>query len=135
MVVSPSVSTVWFLCLQAWIDKLVFNETMNMWATHNGIDIGAEDNAKVVAAMSGEVEKIDQDSSKICTVTLKHANDQKTIYNGLSSVSVKEGDKVSAGQELGIVGVPSFEAHDGLHLHFEYMIGNEYKNPEQFIAK
>ena len=110
-------------------ETLVFNATLNTWMTHNGIDISAAKNTKVVAALAGTVTKVENDPSKGKIVTIEHTGKQQTVYAGLEEASVKEGDKVNAGQEIGKAGTPGFEAAEGAHLHFEYLANGNYADP------
>jgi len=110
-------------------ETLVFNATLNMWMTHNGIDISAAENTEVVAALPGTVKKAENDATKGQIVTIQHTGDQTTIYVGLAEVNVKEGAKVNAGQKIGVAGTPGFEAAEGPHLHFEYLLKGKYTDP------
>lgn len=115
-------------------DTLVFNSTVNMWMTHNGIDISAEKNTKVVAALPGEVSSVVNDDSKGKIVEITHTNGAKTVYAGLSETDVEEGSKVNAGQKIGTAGTPAFESDKGPHLHFEYSIDGKFKDPTEYFA-
>ncbi len=58
-----------------------------------------------------------------------------TLYGHLSEILVQEGDKVSAGQEIGLVGFSG--AALGSHLHFEVRMGGtryaDVRNPEIYM--
>lgn len=56
-------------------------------------------------------------------VKIQHADGSYTLYAHLSAVDVKEGDVVSAGQQIGNMG-DSGNAY-GSHLHFEYRDAND----------
>lgn len=117
------------------IDKLVFFQTLNTWATHNGIDIACGDNKNAMAALSGEVESVASDQSGGIVVIISHAGGQKTVYSGLSDVTVKAKDSVDSGQIIGTVGTPAFEASDGEHLHFEYIVNGKYADPTKYFSQ
>ncbi len=69
---------------------------------HNsGVDITTDANASVRAVFKGEVSQIQRIGNKFA-VLVKHG-DYFTIYHNLASVSVSEGDMVSAKQTLGKV--------------------------------
>ncbi len=110
-------------------DTMVYNKTLNMWSTHNGIDIAADAGDAVVAALAGTVSEVVMDNTMGWVVEIEHANNQVTRYAGLSEASVQEGSKVNAGQTIGTVGTPPFEAHMGVHLHFEYLVNGKYTDP------
>ena len=115
-------------------EVLVFNKTLNMWMTHNGIDISAEENTEVCAALSGTVDKVESDDTKGKTVHITHTDGSVTVYSGLSDCEVEAGSKVNSGQQIGSAGTPAFESAEGPHLHFEYIVSGEYVDPEKFIG-
>ena len=110
-------------------EVMVFNQTLNMWATHNGIDISAEAGDTIVAALAGTVSSVKKDNTMGYVVEIEHSGGQVTRYAGLSKTTVSSGDKVNAGQSIGTVGIPAFEAHLGTHLHFEYLVNDKYVDP------
>jgi septal ring factor EnvC (AmiA/AmiB activator) len=67
---------------------------------NSGIEITTENGASARAVFDGEVSQVQLTSPQKKTVIIKHG-DFFTIYNNLSSVSVREGDKVSASESIG----------------------------------
>ena len=116
-------------------EDLVYNETMNLWATHNGIDISAVKSTDVKAAMAGTVKRAEADNILGNIVVIEHTGNQRTVYAGLSELGVKEGDKVNAGHVIGKAGTPPFEQKDGAHLHFEYEKDGKFIDPVSAMAK
>jgi murein DD-endopeptidase MepM/ murein hydrolase activator NlpD len=91
---------------------------------HNGLDIGgARIGTPVVAAASGTViyagrKKAGADGAGGgIVVWISHKGTLYTTYNHLNSVTVKVGQHVDAGQQVGTVGNSGAAA--GAHLHFE----------------
>ncbi|MEI6100974.1 MAG: M23 family metallopeptidase, partial [Eubacteriales bacterium] len=118
------------------IDKLVYNKTLNIWQTHNGIDIVPRDNAEVKAALAGEVSEVVDDASWGNTVVIKHSNNLETKYAGLAEVKVAVGDKLQEGDVIGTCGTPPFEENMGTHLHFElWQAGKPIDPAKVFAAK
>ena len=111
----------------------LFFASLNVWATHNGIDIKAEEGADVVAAMSGTVIEALTNEADGGVVVISHAEDAETVYAGLGEIAVNKGDKVNTGDKLGTVGELPTELDLGYHLHFEYMIGGAYKDPTKYF--
>ena len=116
------------------VEKLVYNPTLNMWQTHNGIDIVPGENTEIKAALSGEVTKATEDPTLGNVVVITHSGNLVTKYAGLSELKVKEGDKIEAGASLGICGTPPFEAHTGVHIHFEVWKNGSPVNPEEYFS-
>lgn len=114
-------------------NELVFYASMNMWATHNGIDIQAEQGAEVIAALSGTVTQIYTSESEGGVIILSHSDTSQTVYAGLDEILVEAGERVNAGQNIGTVGDMPKELDLSTHLHFEYIVDGEYKNPANFF--
>ena len=118
-------------------NKLVYSTTLDVWTTHNGFDIKADETTVVKAAADGTVSSIKNDPRYGLTVIVEHVNGYKTVYaNLLSTEFVVEGEKVKQGQSLGTVGsTASFEILDEPHLHFELLKDNEQLDPELYLNK
>ena len=118
-------------------NKLVYSSTLDVWATHNGIDIKADKTTVVKASAEGKVASIKNDPRYGLTVIIEHVNGYKTVYaNLLSTEFVVEGETVKQGQSIGTVGnTASFEISDEPHLHFELLKENEQQDPELFLKK
>lgn len=118
-------------------NKLVYSSTLDVWATHNGIDIKADKTTVVKASADGKVTSIKNDPRYGLTVIVEHVNGYKTVYaNLLSTEFVVEGETVKQGQSLGTVGsTASFEISDEPHLHFELLKDNEQQDPELYLKK
>ena len=116
-------------------NKLVYSSTLDVWATHNGIDIGAEKTTVVKASADGKISAIKNDPRYGLTVMIEHVNGYKTIYSNLLSTEfVVEGETVKQGQSIGTVGnTASFEISDEPHLHFELLKDNEQQDPELYL--
>ena len=116
-------------------NKLVYSSTLDVWATHNGIDIVADKTTVVKAAADGTVSSIKNDPRYGLTVIIEHVNGYKTVYSNLLSTEfVVEGEKVEQGQSIGTVGnTAAFEISDEPHLHFELLKDNEQQDPELYL--
>jgi len=114
-------------------DELVYFASLDMWATHNGVDIQAEKDAPVSAALSGTVKDVYADESNGGVVVIEHSDKAVTLYAGLSEMSVNKDDKVNAGQQIGKIGEMPKELDLSYHLHFEYMVNGEYKDPAKYF--
>lgn len=99
---------------------------------HKGIQISGQLNQAVYSANSGQVVYAGQGSGGFGQlVMVKHANNVYTAYGYLSSISVREGQNVSSGQQIGTMGISS----DGRTiLHFEVRVNGTPINPTRYVT-
>lgn len=101
---------------------------------HSGIDLKAKEGTIVVASADGVVEKVGfQPNGYGNFVTVRHGETYTTRYAQMLESSVKEGDKVSRGQQLGKVG--SSGRSTAPHLHYEIKKNGKAINPEEFMKE
>ena len=117
------------------MEALSYNQTTRDWRVHDGIDIAAQAGTKVCAAAAGEVFSVYDDESMGMTVVIRHEGGYTTRYASLDTdISVKAGDQVKAGQELGKVGNTALlECAIGDHLHFAVSCGAVTVDPADFL--
>lgn len=117
------------------MDKLQYDKTMADWRTHDGIDIAADDGAKVAAAHAGKVESVTQDDMYGVTVIIDQGNGVKTTYANLRNApAVKVGNTVSAGSLVGYIGASAIcESAEGPHLHLAMSQNGKSIDPAQYI--
>lgn len=99
-------------------------------ANHAGIDIAVNEGTKFVAAMEGEVTFVSSEGGYGNHVYIQNG-DVITIYAHCQTIYVKQGDKISQGEQIGEVG--STGNATGPHLHFEVRRGNRVVNPEYIM--
>jgi murein DD-endopeptidase MepM/ murein hydrolase activator NlpD len=87
---------------------------------HLGFDLASSRHSPVPAANSGVVVFAAPLTIYGTTVVVDHGWGLQTLYAHLSSLLVKEGDKVEKGQELGRTGTTGLAVGD--HLHYEVLI-------------
>lgn len=117
----------------ASIDKLVYMSSLNMWKTHNGIDLAMAEGSPVLSVYSGKVKKVEQSTLDGVVVTVELSNGMVAIYKSLSSTTLKEGDKVENGAVIGIVGTMLSESDAGTHLHLELKKDGKFVQPTDYI--
>ena len=119
------------------VDHLVYNETMDDWRVHDGVDIAAKPGTTVLAACSGTVLAVEDDPMMGTTVTIGHDGGYQTTYANLQTrPTVEAGDTVSAGQIIGAVGTTAkAESGQSPHLHFSVSKDGDAVDPEKFLKR
>jgi murein DD-endopeptidase MepM/ murein hydrolase activator NlpD len=102
---------------------------------HDGIDIGVLRDLTVRAAAPGVVVRVGQPTGFEGygnVIMIRISVTMETLYAHLASWSVKPGDKVAAGQPIGIAGCTG--TCTGTHLHFEVREDGEPVNPLRYLG-
>ncbi len=119
--------------LQAYSgDELVYNETMGDWRTHNGVDIAAEIGSTVVSPATLTVASVTQGGEWAGVVTLESNDITVTVY-GLNDITVKQGQSVKQGAEIGKVAHFAAEMTLDPHIHVEVQKNGTFVNPEDIF--
>lgn len=113
------------------IDKVIYSKTLELWKTHDGIDIAADIGTNVKAIEKGTVEKVYEDSFYGTTIVIDHGQGYKSSYSNLEKkTSVKEKQTVNKGQVIGKISNTAIgEIKDGYHLHFALFKDNNNIDP------
>lgn len=98
----------------------------------NGVRIDTEKGAMARAVFDGVVSEVQVVKNAYLTVFVRHG-DYLTIYHNLSDISVKRGDNVTRGQELGEVAVNKVSGKTV--LYFQMYKNMQKLNPEEWIYK
>jgi murein DD-endopeptidase MepM/ murein hydrolase activator NlpD len=113
------------------------NPKTNQTEIHGGVDLGVPVGTQVFAVEAGTVIYVGyQDNGAGNYVKIAHTDslaNYTTLYMHLNSYSVKAGDTVAKGQQIGFSG--NTGSSTGPHLHFEMRKTdtNEKINPNQFF--
>ncbi|HAZ20852.1 MAG TPA: hypothetical protein DHD79_10560 [Firmicutes bacterium] len=94
---------------------------------HYGIDVAAPAGTSVKAAADGVVESAGWRGSYGLLVVILHKDDWRTYYSHNAQILVQEGQSVSSGQVIAVVGCTGRAT--GNHLHFEVHRGEQRLNP------
>ncbi|MGR4869036.1 peptidoglycan DD-metalloendopeptidase family protein [Variovorax sp. LARHSF232] len=97
------------------------------WRQHKGIDFAAASGTAVRSVGDGVVDFAGRQSGYGNIVIINHRNNQSTAYAHLSRVDVREGQSVNQGQFIGAVGSTGWAT--GPHLHFEFRVNGEFRDP------
>lgn len=96
-------------------------------AMHRGVDLWATTGTPIVSWSDGVVEAVGETSEVGLYVRVNHGDDIITFYAHCSEILVKEGQIVTMGEEIALVGATGKVT--GAHLHFELRWKEEYLNP------
>ncbi|UII55719.1 M23 family metallopeptidase [Cytobacillus spongiae] len=109
----------------------------NTYHPNTGIDITMKDGKSfdVVAALSGTVTKVNEDSLLGNVIEIEHEKGIVTQYQSVKDFAVKVGDQVEQGQVLATAGESLFNGEAGQHVHFEIRKDGVAVNPIDFFQK
>ncbi|MHA3980314.1 peptidoglycan DD-metalloendopeptidase family protein [Halovulum sp. GXIMD14794] len=97
---------------------------------NEGIDFAAAAGSPVKAAGEGEVALISESLGGLGTIVLiRHPGNMMTVYGRVTNVGLSKGDKVSRGQQIGVVA-----DGDPANLHFEVRRGTDSVDPGPFLG-
>ena len=94
---------------------------------HSGVDLKTKPNDEIYAAFDGEVVASGPYYGYGNCIRIKHAYGLETLYSHQSKNMVKKGDKVKAGQVIGLTGRTGRATTE--HLHFEMSFGGRRLDP------
>lgn len=97
---------------------------------HRGVDLRASADT-VKAVLMGEVDRCGYDQNLGYFIRIRHGPIE-SLYGHLSMYFVQSGDKVNAGQPIGVTG--NTGRSTGEHLHFSVLRDGKPVNPLGFLA-
>jgi murein DD-endopeptidase MepM/ murein hydrolase activator NlpD len=97
------------------------------WMKHQGIDYAAPTGTRVRAVGDGIVEHAGLKGGYGKVVILRHHGQYATVYAHLSRVNVTRGQRVAQNDTIGAVGQTGWAT--GPHLHYEFRIAGQPRNP------
>jgi len=100
---------------------------LKTWRAHLGVDYAAPTGTAVRVVGDGTVESAGWQNGYGNVVVVRHAGDRETRYAHLSRIDVRKGQRLDQGQTLGAVGATGWAT--GPHLHFEFRVRGEVKDP------
>ncbi len=100
-------------------------------AMHTGLDFHGDPGDAVRATADGTVRSAGWSGGYGKAVDIDHGNGMSTRYGHLSSIDVRPGQFVRAGQLIGKVG--STGRSTGPHLHYETRMRGEAVDPQKFL--
>ena len=106
-----------------------FHPFLQTWRAHKGVDFAAPTGTPVHAAGDGKVASAGGQNGYGNAVVLQHGATYSTVYAHLSrfATGIKPGARVAQGDVIGYVGQTGWAT--GPHLHYEFRVNNEQRNP------
>ncbi len=100
---------------------------------HYGVDLVTAPREHILAVAAGTVISTDFTITTGNTIAIQHSNNVISIYRHASSIMKRRGDKVKAGEVIGVVGNTG-SLSTGTHLHLEIWKDGEPMDPETLIV-
>jgi len=97
------------------------------WKAHKGIDYAAPTGTRVRAVGDAVVEYAGVKGGYGNVVILRHNGQYSTVYAHLSRIAVRRGARIGQNDTIGFVGQTGWAT--GPHLHYEFRVGGEARNP------
>lgn len=99
------------------------------WKQHQGVDYGAKHGTPVLSTADGIIQYAGTKGGYGKTIILRHGGIYTTLYAHLSNLGkgIRTGKAVQQGQVIGYVGHSGWATGD--HLHYEFRVNGEHKNP------
>ena len=106
-----------------------FHPVLQQWRAHQGVDYAAPTGTPVRATADGIVTAAGWQGGYGNAIFLRHQGSYSTVYGHLSKIApvVKAGARVRQGDTIGFVGMTGWAT--GPHLHYEFRIAGEARNP------
>jgi murein DD-endopeptidase MepM/ murein hydrolase activator NlpD len=106
-----------------------FHPLLKEWRAHKGVDYGAPTGTRVRATADGVVELAGRQDGYGNVVILRHHGGVTTLYAHLNGFAgeARKGARVAQGDTIGFVGATGWAT--GPHLHYEFRVNNEHRNP------
>lgn len=116
--------------------SVVYNKTLNVFTGHLAIDFSADAGSAVKAVYDGVVESVETSYLTGTTITIKHSDSLKTVYNSVEAdENLTIGAKVEQGQTIGTVADNNKQEYkDGAHLHFEVFENDKKISPYKYLV-
>ncbi len=117
--------------------ELQYNDTLKQWEIHKAIDFMPNgDDLTVYSIGAGTVSNVYTNYLEGTVVEISHEDGLVSVYKSLASdVTVKVGDKVSAGTAIGQVSTSmAQELNSGAHLHLEILKNGTKVDPNDYLS-
>lgn len=103
----------------------------NEYKMHRGIDLACTYRCSVYAAADGVIVGAGFQTGYGLIITIEHGYGIVTRYAHLSRIDVREGDEISRGDKIGLMGMTGRST--GIHLHYEVLYQGRHVDPQHFL--
>ncbi|MFQ6537885.1 MULTISPECIES: M23 family metallopeptidase [Aphanothece] len=93
-----------------------YSSARGAWRMHTGLDLIAPEGIAVLAVQAGRVQRVAEIDGYGLTVLIDHGSGWSSLYAHLSQATVAAGERLEAGQSLGLVGQSGNASTAHLHL-------------------
>ncbi len=100
---------------------------------HNGVDFAAPAGTPIISTANGTVRSAKHDGKYGYRVIVDHGAGYSTSYSQMQKFTVKAGQPVKKGEEIGFVGSSGLSTDP--HLHYEVMKDGKYEDPADYIEE
>jgi len=109
--------------------KMRFHPILRQWRAHKGVDFGAPTGTPVRATGDGVVEFVGRKGGYGNVIVLRHASGIETVYGHLNGFAkgIRRGVRVDQSELIGYVGQTGWAT--GPHLHYEFRVHDQQRNP------
>lgn len=101
------------------------------WKKHNGMDYAAPKGTPIMSLGDGVVKFAGWQRGYGNCVEVMHRGGRSTFYAHMSKIKVKKGQTIQQKDIVGLVGSTGWST--GPHLHLEYRLNGQYKNPQILV--
>ena len=109
------------------------SQSFSLTKDHYGVDVSTTADEPIKACLNGTVILAGWVPGEGNIIVIQHNNEFTSIYKHCSVLLKSQGDRVSIGDPIGIVGNTG-ENTSGPHLHFELWQNGVAMNPQEFIS-
>ena len=114
-------------------NSLIYYE--NTYIQSSGVSYSNGNDFDVVSILEGTVTEVKEDITLGNSITIEHSDGIVSIYQSISNITVKEGDKINAGFVIATSSTSNISKDLDNHLYFELIINGETVNPENYYNK
>ena len=114
-------------------NSLIFYQ--NTYIQSSGVSYSNGNTFDVVSILEGTVKEVKEDTTLGNSITIEHDNGIISVYQSVTNIAVKEGDKINAGFVIATSGTSNISTDLDNHLYFELIINGAPVNPENYYNK